>query len=143
MCLPPAQRRMATPEQNGEEYHEEGMGAQVGCNREIGIKSWSPHLLLHPRQIGRLPPDDGQQSLAQLVPPWWESSLVCNSTEHMSASINDSDETERPSSADSGGHLISCAGRVAEKTKASRHTVIQASQPRVGHISRNRDCYRW
>lgn len=63
------QAGVSTPEEDREDNHEECMGAEVGGNGEIGIEGGRTSGLLHGREIGRLPSDQGDDLLTGRVAP--------------------------------------------------------------------------
>jgi hypothetical protein len=65
------------PEQNRKNDHKKSMCAKIRSNGEVSIESWRSHPILHPSKIGRLPSNQGQKLLAQVVLPWREFALVC------------------------------------------------------------------
>lgn len=68
---------ISAPEAYGQANHEECMGAEVRRNRKVAIEARGSHLDLHPGEVGRLPSNEGDHLLAQVVSPFWEGSLVC------------------------------------------------------------------
>jgi hypothetical protein len=70
--------RVPTPELNRQEDHEEGMGAQIGRVRKVGVERWRPDLLLHQREPWCFPAHDGYQAIAQTIPPFGQSAGVCS-----------------------------------------------------------------
>lgn len=101
---------MSAPEADRQSYHKEGMCSEVGCNGKVTIKSRSSHLLLHPGKIWRLPSDQGQHLLAQVVSPFWQGALICD----LKASV------ERATQ---------------EKPVVPRRTVIKTPQTRINDIA--------
>lgn len=73
-----ADARVSTPELNGEEDHEEGVGAQVGRVGEVGIEGGRAHLVLHEGKPGRLPAHDGDEAVSQRIAPGRQSASVCS-----------------------------------------------------------------
>jgi len=46
------------------------MSAEIGCEREIGIERRGAYLVLEPRKVRSLVPDQGKEFLSRPVPPW-------------------------------------------------------------------------
>lgn len=60
----------ATPEQHGQSNHEECMCTEVGSDGEVAIEEGASGLALEVGQVGRLPPNQWEQPLAQIVSPF-------------------------------------------------------------------------
>lgn len=84
--LPLSKGRISAPEEHRQENHEEGMGAEVGRDGEVAVQGWGAQLVLHPGQVGRLPADQGQRSLALVIPPPGQRPLVCSRISNTSQS---------------------------------------------------------
>jgi hypothetical protein len=69
--------RIATPEEDGQANHKEGVRAQVRSNSKVAVEGRRAQLILHPSQVRRLPSDQRQRLLAHLIPPLGQRSLVC------------------------------------------------------------------
>jgi hypothetical protein len=78
---------VSTPEQNGQGYHVEGVRSQVRRRSEVGVEGRRAQFLLHEGQVGRLPPHDGDEALAQAEAPCGQSLSVCTARTHASASV--------------------------------------------------------
>jgi hypothetical protein len=57
------------PEQDGQKYHEEGMGPEIRGVGEVRIKCRRAYFLLHEGEVRGLPSYYGDQSLSQRVAP--------------------------------------------------------------------------
>jgi len=75
--IPLSKVTKATPEENGQEDHKEGMCAEVGRDRKVAIQRRGAHRVLDKGEVGRLPPHEGEQALAEGVSPFREGSFVC------------------------------------------------------------------
>ena len=75
--LPFSKGRISAPKADWQSDHKEGMSSEVRSDSKVTIESWSSYLILHPGKIGRLPSDQGQHLLAQVVSPFRQSALVC------------------------------------------------------------------
>ena len=69
---------ITAPELDGQEDHEEGVGAQVCCVCEVGIEGGRAYLILHESEPWRLPADYGDEAIAQRVAPFGQSAGVCS-----------------------------------------------------------------
>lgn len=69
---------VAAPELDGQEDHEEGVGAQVGRVGKVRVERGRAHRVLHEREPRRLPAHHGDEPVAQRIPPAGESSCVCS-----------------------------------------------------------------
>lgn len=74
--LPLAEIAEAAPEHDGQANHEEGVRAEVGRNGKVTVESRRAHLALEGGQVGRLPPDEGQERLSQVISPFRERAPV-------------------------------------------------------------------
>jgi hypothetical protein len=69
---------VSAPKLDGQEYHEEGVGAQIGSVGEVGIEGGRANLVLHQSQPWRLPADYGDEVVAQRIAPCRQSAGVCS-----------------------------------------------------------------
>lgn len=60
---------MAAPEQERQEDHEEGVGAEVGREGKVRVEGRRADLLLHPGQVRGLIADQRQEFLSGPVAP--------------------------------------------------------------------------
>lgn len=67
---------VATPEEDGEHDHEEGVGPQVSRKGKVGVQGGRAQGILHVGQIGRLPAHDRNQRAAQAVAPRGQLGLI-------------------------------------------------------------------
>ena len=75
--IPAPHAGRAAPEQEGQEDHEKGVGAEVGREREVGIESRRADFLLHPGEIGRFISNQWDEVLSRPVAPQGQSVRVC------------------------------------------------------------------
>lgn len=71
--IPATHTGRTTPEEEGQEDHEEGMCTKIGCECEIRVESRRAHFLLHPGQIWRLISDQWDELLSRPIPPEGQS----------------------------------------------------------------------
>jgi hypothetical protein len=69
---------VSAPELNGQEDHEEGVGAQIGRVGEVGVEGWGAYLVLQQSQPWCLPADYGDEAVAQRIAPCGQSTGVCS-----------------------------------------------------------------
>ena len=63
------QAGVSAPEEDREDDHEEGMGTEIGGDGEVGIEGGRTGGLLHGREVGCLPSDQGDDLLTGRVAP--------------------------------------------------------------------------
>lgn len=74
--VPFSERRITTPEQDRQANHEERMRAEIRGDGEVAVERGRAQLLLHPGEVRRLPSDQRQGLLAQVIPPLGQRPLV-------------------------------------------------------------------
>lgn len=74
--IPTAHAGRAAPEQERQEDHEEGMGAEVGGECEVGIEGRGADFLLHPGEVGCFISNQWDELLSRPVAPERQSGRV-------------------------------------------------------------------
>lgn len=74
----PADARVATPELDGQEDHEEGVGAEVGGVGKVRVEGWRAQAVLQQREPRRLPAHNGDEAVAQRIAPGGQAAGVCS-----------------------------------------------------------------
>ncbi len=74
---PFSKRCKPTPEHDGKPDHKKGMSAEVGSDGKVAIERRRAQLGLEPGQVRRLPANEGEGSLSQIVSPFRKSALIC------------------------------------------------------------------
>lgn len=82
---PLSERCKAAPEHDGKPNHEKGMSAKVGGDGKVAIQRGRAQLGLQPGQVWRLPADQGQGSLSQIVSPFWKGTPIYQQTVSISS----------------------------------------------------------
>jgi hypothetical protein len=75
---------VAAPELDGQEDHEEGVGAQVRRVGKVRVEGRRAQAVLQQRQPRRLPAHNGDEAVAQGIPPARQSPGICLAQAHIS-----------------------------------------------------------
>lgn len=67
---------IATPEQHGQEDHEEGVRAQIGRDGEVAVERRGAQLALERSEIRRLPANERKRLLSQVISPFWQRPFI-------------------------------------------------------------------
>jgi hypothetical protein len=70
--------RVSAPELDGQEDHEEGVGAEVCGVSKVRVEGGGAQRVLHQGQPGRLPAHNGDEALAQGIAPWRQAAGICS-----------------------------------------------------------------
>lgn len=74
--IPATDAGRTAPEQERQEDHEKGVGAEIGREGKVGIERRGAHFLLHPSQVRSLISDQWDELLARPIPPEGQSVRV-------------------------------------------------------------------